>query len=71
MYSGLINRGLTPESLKDQRFVIAGAGETETNLTYPLESLTLGAGSAGTGVATAILQGIMKQGLTYGEAVSK
>ncbi|EKX44307.1 hypothetical protein GUITHDRAFT_95097 [Guillardia theta CCMP2712] len=53
LFSGLINRGLTPESLKDQRFVIAGAG------------------SAGTGVATAILQGIMKQGLTYGEAVSK
>jgi len=50
LFSGLINRGESPENLKDQRIMICGAG------------------SAGIGVATAILLALTKQGLSNEEA---
>lgn len=50
LFSGLINRGESPDSLKDQRIMIAGAG------------------SAGIGVASAILLAMMKQGVSKEDA---
>ena len=53
LFSGLINRGESPDNLKDQRIMIAGAG------------------SAGIGVATAVMGALQKQGLSKEEATKR